>query len=292
MDSSFLEGFLTYIQQPSNTLFAQLMEHPAAIRVHAHATQWQNTNADLPSFWTAILKKERHKGPGHHQRIQTALEYLTDHRLELDNALTEMQEYLPPTLDLDCYLYLMLGYDIGIVSQGDALLNLGHPLFHQESRELLYFAMHEVHHVGYTHLHPFFTLEELTTLQDLRQAIQYSTHLEGLAVYTPLQRRLTDQVLTHTDYPVLLNAPERDKRVHHYFDIYNNLSKTPDRPLQPSDFEVFDIMSGQQQRLWYITGAHMAQTVDTKLGRDALLHTISAGSANFFKIYEKALTIP
>jgi hypothetical protein len=291
LETSFLEGILTYFEHPSDAQFSALIAHPAALRVHAHATHWQNTSLDRDSFWAAILEREQNKGVEYHQNVRNMIQYLEEHRETLDAALTEVQEYLP-SLDLTCQLYLMLGYDIGIVSQGDALLNMGHPLFHEEPRELIYFAMHEVHHVGYTDLHPIFALDELDTFNDLRTAIQYSTHLEGLAVFAPLRRRLHDQVLTHEDYPALLNASERKKRVQHFFSIYKALTKSSDRPLQERDFEVFDIMSGQHQRLWYITGAHMAQTIDVILGREALLHTVSAGPSAFFEAYELAQAAP
>ncbi len=292
VDTSFLEGILTYFQRPSNSRFHELMQHPAAHRVHTHATQWKNTDSDLRLFWISILQREQQKGTEYHQSLQNAIDYIDANHEQLDSALTEVQDYLPQTLHVDCHLFLMLGYDIGIVSQGDALLNLGHPLFQKDSHEIIYFAMHEVSHVGYTQLHPFFTLEGLHSLDDLQHAIQYSTHLEGIAVYTPLQRRLNDQELTHEDYVALLNPTERTKRVHRFFDIYNTLMRTPNRSLQENDLEVFDIMSGQQQRLWYVTGAHMAQTIDKTLGRDTLIQTISAGPASFFTTYNQAQGVP
>lgn len=285
VDPSFLEEVLTYFQQPSNNQFSKLMKHPAAQLVHAHATAWQNTNADLSTFWKEIFEKEQDKGPEYYSHLQGALDYLELNRQPLDKALNDVQDYLPSSLQLESHLYLMLGYDIGIVSQGDALLNLGHPLFQRDLRELIFFAMHEVHHAGFTHIHPMFTLEGMQTLDDLGDSIQYSTQLEGLAVYAALRGRLNEQVLTHEDYSVLLNPEECEKRVQRFFDIYNNLVTTPNRPLQQRDFELFEIMSRPHQRLWYITGAHMARAIDTQMGRDTLLQTVTSGPESFFLTY-------
>ena len=287
IDPSFLEKILTYFQKPTNDQFAELLNHPAAQRVHAHATAWQNTNSDLPTFWKEIFDTEQNKSPEYLSHLQGALDYLDVNQQTLDTAFNEIQNYLPASLELESHLYLMLGYDIGIVSQGDALLNLGHPLFQQDLRELIFFAMHEVHHAGFTHLHPMFTFDGLQTLDDLGEAIQYSTQLEGLAVYSALKRRLNEQVLTHEDYAVLLNPTECEKRVQRFFDIYNNLITTPNRPLQPRDFELFDIMSRPHQRLWYITGAHMAREIELHLGRDILLQTVTAGPESFFLTYDQ-----
>ncbi|MFX1566426.1 MAG: DUF5700 domain-containing putative Zn-dependent protease [Promethearchaeota archaeon] len=289
VDASFAEVLLSFLEVYSERRFKALIQHPAAQRVHAHAIQWQNTDDDLKTFWTTIFEQERAKGPYYLQHVQDALRYVDAYSDQLTEVLGEIQGYLPLTTSIDCTLYLILGYDIGIVSQGDALLNLGHPLFQQDIRELAYFAMHEVHHVGFTQLHPFFSLDELLTLDDLGDAIQYSTQLEGLAVYAALRRRLNDQVLTHEDYTVLLDPLECEKRVQRFFDIYTNLRTTPNRPLVDRDLELFDIMSRSHQRLWYIAGAHMAREIDLQLGREMLLQTIIGGPESFFLTYDQLL---
>lgn len=66
-----------------------------------------------------------------------------------------------------------------------------------------------------------------------------------------------------------------------------DLECAPERAITKEDFELLKRISGGP-RLWYITGAHMAQTIDEKLGRDTLIQTIINGADNFFEIYSRA----
>ncbi|MFX0063157.1 MAG: DUF5700 domain-containing putative Zn-dependent protease [Candidatus Hermodarchaeota archaeon] len=61
---------------------------------------------------------------------------------------------------------------------------------------------------------------------------------------------------------------------------------TPQRPVVETDYELLERFAGGS-RLWYIAGAHMAQTIDEKYGRSVLVQTITKGPDNFFEIYEE-----
>lgn len=286
LDNSFINSALKFLEHPSERLLDQLIQHTAAQRVHSHATRWDNTHLGLREFWKTTLQRESTRGAENLQKIRVCLEFLEKNRPYLSEAIDEVLEYLPRKAQLDCHLYMMLGYDAGIVCDGDALINLGYPLYHEDQREIIYLAMHELHHVGYISLQPSFSLEELKTTPDLLRAIQYSTHLEGMAVYAPLRRRIQENGLQHEDYPALLNPNERQDRVQQYFDLVTALAQEPNRLLTKADLKIFEIMSGMKKRLWYITGAHMAQSIDEKLGRKELVQTIVNGPETFFKAYE------
>ncbi len=286
LDNSFVKGMLLFLEHPSEGQFDQLVQHPAAQRVHSHATRWDNTQLGIQEFWKTLLQKEAQRGAGHLRKIQACLNFLERNGHLLSAAMDEVLEYLPSEASLDCHLYTMLGYDAGIVCDGDALLNLGHPLYHEDPRELIYLAMHEIHHVGYINIQPGFSLDELKTPRDLLGAIYYSTHLEGMAVYAPLRRRLQERGLQHEDYPALLDTHERQARIQQYFTLVTALAQEPNRLLTKKDLQIFEIMSGKHKRLWYITGAHMAQTIDETLGRKALVQTIVNGPKTFFTTYQ------
>ena len=178
---------------------------------------------------------------------------------------------------------------IRIVSEGDALLNIGHSHFSENPSEMIYYAMHELHHVCYTHYHPIFAFSDLQTNRDLFDVVLYSTQLEGLAVYCPLKRRLSEHDLNDEDYRVLLNPNELHSKVQEFFGIYNDLRTAPIRPFAIDDYKILEEMSGRSTRLWYITGAHIAQVIDSCLGRTELVNTIIEGSRSFFTAYEKAI---
>ena len=127
---------------------------------------------------------------------------------------------------------------------------------------------------------------DLKTTQDLLEAIHYATHLEGMATYAPLKRRLAENGRTHPDYPILLNENERLSLVREFFKNYESIRKTANRPLVERDFEVMTLMS-DKKRLWYIAGAHMAQVIDEHFGRDSLVETIREGPKSFFERYNE-----
>ncbi|UCH57554.1 MAG: hypothetical protein JSV18_01130 [Candidatus Bathyarchaeota archaeon] len=183
---------------------------------------------------------------------------------------------------------MIVGYDIGIVSEGNAFLSLGHSLFHEHERELLYITMHELHHVGFSHYNPIYSLDELKTTRDLLRIIKHSTHLEGLAVYAPFERRRRENGFTHRDYTVLNDPGERSSVSFEFLRIVKKLENEDERPLTGEDFDVLHRMS-DGDRLWYVAGAHMAQAIDRRMGREELNQTIVDGPDAFFEAYRKAI---
>ncbi len=288
IDQSFAKEVLRFLSSSSSLHFEDLLQNPAAQYVHAHAVRYRNTDKMLKDFWQNILHRETQRGSTHRDYIKASIEYIDQHRNIFEAAFTEVQEYLPAAISSEFSLHTMIGYDIGIVINGHALLNLAHPLFHQHPRELIYFAMHELHHVGYTAFHPPFAFDDLHSTKHLLDAIYYSTHLEGMAVFTSLSRRLQENGLHHEDYPILLDPKQREIRIREYFTLLNSLIHESPRPLMPQDFEIFEVMSGSPKRLWYITGAHMAQTIDELYGRNQLLQTVIDGPTSFFSVYQAA----
>jgi hypothetical protein len=152
-------------------------------------------------------------------------------------------------------------------------------------------SMHEIHHVGYTHYNPIFSLSDLKTTRDLSSAIRYSAHLEGMAVYAPLHRRIKNESLSHPDYRVLLNPVDCASRRNEFISILSDVDAGPARPLGGSDLDVLELMSGRDKRLWYITGADMARSIDETLGRDVLAQTVIDGPNGFFDTYNRAISI-
>jgi hypothetical protein len=60
-----------------------------------------------------------------------------------------------------------------------------------------------------------------------------------------------------------------------------------DAPLHEDDWNVLEKMSNRN-RLWYVTGAHMAQLINNKLGHETLVETIRQGPDYFFKMYHES----
>jgi hypothetical protein len=288
IDVTFVEYALDYLRNRSKAGLGKIFDHEAARGVHSHAERFGNTDDTLGGFWRKTLAHESKHKAEHLKRIRSNLDFIKSNELIFQRAFNETATYLPADLRLRAKLYLIIGYDIGIVSEGDAYLNVGHPHFGDDRRELLYFSMHEVHHVGYTRHHPIYTLESLRTSSDLIRAIKYSTHLEGLAVYSSYERRTIEEGLGHVDYWILNDTRERKRVTGEFSGVLAGLEEGPDRPLEEADFEALERMGGGN-RLWYVAGAHMAQHIDERLGREALTQTVVDGPDSFFEAYARAL---
>jgi hypothetical protein len=286
VDARVVELALAYLVSPRESLLSELASSPGAIKTHAHARRFGNTDDSALDFWKSILDDASRDHPGCEERIQSNLAYLESHESTVLSAIREIEEYLPVNYKFQTRLNLILGYDIGIVSQGEAMLNIAHSHFSHDRRELVYLIMHELHHVAYTDYHPIYSLDELETTDDFVRIIRYSTHLEGLGVYAPLNRRIEENGLGHEDYQFLLDSHERSSRVEKYFEIFEELNREDNRELKDSDFEIMDRMSGKGSRLWYVTGAHMCKVIDEELGRKALTNTIIDGPDSFFERYK------
>ena len=288
IDFTFIERILAYLENREGHAIPKIIEHEAARGVHTHASRFRNTDKDLLDFWVDKLNRESDKGDRQTEQIRRCAEYIRSNVADFRRASEEIAAFLPADLRLSCKLYPIVGYDIGIVSEGNAFLNLGHPLFHEHERELLYIAMHELHHVGYSHYNPIYSLDELETTRDLLRIVKHSTHLEGLAVYAPFGRRRRENGFAHRDYAVLNDRRRRSKATSEFLGIVEEFENEAERPLNEDDLRVLNRMS-DGDRLWYVGGAHMAQAIDRRLGREALNRTIVEGPDSFFAAYEKSM---
>ncbi|MHA2249043.1 MAG: DUF5700 domain-containing putative Zn-dependent protease [Candidatus Kariarchaeaceae archaeon] len=284
IDYSFIESIIE--TKITSNFLPKLIEHEAAKGIYNHATRFNNTTLKMADFWEKILINTKNKGTAHLKKIESCVEYMKSHETDFQSSFEELQEYIPDKFILNCNLNLIVGYDIGVVSEGNAYLNLGHPHFHEDKNELIYFAMHELHHVVFNHYHELYSFDDLKTTKNLIDVVKYSTQLEGLGVYSPYARRKTNNHINHLDYQILEDKNRKEKSIREFFEIYIRINKLKERQLIETDLDIFDLMSGEN-RLWYVTGAHMAAVIDKTLGRKRLLGTILRGPDDFFETFEK-----
>jgi len=287
IDSSFVYIMLNLLKD-SNSNIESVTQHPVGKMIFSHASEVLGYSEDINSFWNNIIKKERAKGKEHIANIESCLEYINTHSIEFLEAFNEIPKYLPRSYNLKCKLYLGIGYDIGIAYQGNAMINVGNSIFHKNNRELPFFAMHELHHVGFFSFQPLnFSLASIKTTENLIDAIRYLTHLEGLATYAPFSLRKRYNEVSFFDYQILMNPEKRKIFTYEYFRILSELEHKREKPLGEADFNILEVMSGQNKRLWYVTGCHMAEEIDKHFGREILIQTILDGPESFFKYYFK-----
>ncbi|MFW9805196.1 MAG: DUF5700 domain-containing putative Zn-dependent protease [Candidatus Thorarchaeota archaeon] len=286
IDTSFIVPLLQYLSKPSKGLLFEITKHEAAKKTHSHALKTRNTKKGIDSFWKHILN-QLSKDESLIDNVKDSLTYIHKKTETFNELLMDLWNYFPEGTNLRSVLYTTLGYDIGIVSEGYALLNIGHPDFQKHPEEILFMSMHELHHVVYTAYNPFFDLSEIHRTNQLCDVIKYCTHMEGLAMYSILEQRKTAKALNNRDYKLFLDNRARKKRVSEYFDILTELEVRHDSPLDEVDWKILAKMS-DRNRLWYVTGAHMAEIIDRNLGKETLIETIRLGPDDFFKAYHES----
>ena len=207
LDLSFIEPALGQMKSPSDASLDKLVGHEAAKGVYAHAVRFGNTGSDIRGFWGGLLLRAS-GDPMYATRARVSRRYLKGY--DMSEAYIELGKHLPRDTDLECRLFGEVGYDIGVVSGGDAYLNLGHPHFTLDTGELVFFAVHELHHVGYTIYNPLYTLGGVKTTRDLEHVVRYSTHMEGTAVYAPYDLRGREGRYGHRDYELYRDPARKE----------------------------------------------------------------------------------
>lgn len=284
-DARFAALALDYFRTSDRRFLDELALQPAAAHLLAHA---RNFDYDVPKDSArALVDALLAPAPDRARRIATcreSLAFFTGPMLEDPRWVQDALRYLPAGFRFDGSLFLTFGYDIGVAFPPNASLNGAHRHFEGHPRELLYYAIHELHHAGFMSLHPPLRFPDFKTCRDLLSAVQYHTQLEGIAVLAAWDRRRAENALAEDgDYAALEDSTRMAKDVAAYFRDYDHLARRGDEPLDADARAVVERMSGGE-RLWYRVGALMARRIEERLGRPALLASIAQGPARFLEI--------
>jgi hypothetical protein len=165
-------------------------------------------------------------------------------------------------------------------------VNLAHPHYLKNTREIKYYSIHELHHAGFVKLkNNIMPSLNITTYGDMSKLIEYFTHLEGMGTYVPLDIRIRENAMSIDNDYILLRDDEQMKVLEkEFFEIYFHFKNNPKSIITDADWEKVSILS-DSKRLWYRVGAIMAQKIDRTLGRGRLVNLISKPSEEFFKTY-------
>jgi hypothetical protein len=286
-DSSFAKLALAYEVRPDSILVNQIVASPAAEHILRHA---RNFDYDVPkdslqNLVTFLLRPASNQ-PERIQTCKQSLDYFTGPMLADSAWVGDVLHYLPAEFRFHGSLFLTFGYDIGVAFGPTASLNCTHPHFRNHPRELLYYAIHELQHTGFMHYQPPPRLSDLTTCADLLRLVEYSTQLEGMAVWAAYDRRKQEHALQDDpDYVALLDDARMARDEALYFKDYQYLKTRGDEPADAAAWAAITRMSSGE-RLWYRVGARMARRIEEMLGTSALVALIEKGPAAFLRAYQ------
>jgi hypothetical protein len=222
-------------------------------------------------------------------RFKRNLDFAKKYIAKTDMPQKIALQFLPEGFDFSSSLFFTFGYDLGVAYGNNASLNLAHPFFLENMNELKFFAIHELHHAGFVMLKNYMPSLDITTFREMAELIEYLTHLEGMATLAPLEIRMQESAMNnHSDYVALQDVELLQELIKEFFEIYFHFKNNPDSILTNEDWSKLHILS-DGKRLFYIVGAHMARTIDQKLGREKLVNLIERPSERFFTTYLRVI---
>lgn len=286
-DFSFAELTIRYLETEDSIYLKEIGKLKATEHLLNHANQFnydvpKETGYELAKYLLSPLEEKKKKLVD----FKRNLEYAKSSIAEIDLAQKICLQYLPDDFQYSSNLYFTFGYDLGVVFGSNSSLNLAHPYYIQNLREIKYYSIHELHHAGFVMLKKnIMPSLNINTFKEMADLIEYLTHLEGMGTYAPLDIRIKESAMnSDRDYIALQNIELMREYEKEYFEIYFHFKNNPDNTVSDEDWEKVFILS-DKKRLWYRVGAHMAQTIDTKLGREKLTSLIVEPSENFINTY-------
>jgi hypothetical protein len=287
LDWSFAQEAVEYLKSNDSLILDRIALSPAAAHLLQHV---RNFNTDLPKQSAKALVTALLQLPTNH--LDQALlcehseKFFSGPMLADKEWIFEVLKYAPEDFQFQgARLFLTYGYDIGVAYGGSASLNCAHPQLRGHPRELLYYAIHELHHVAFMKYQPPPTLSDIKTYADIEKLVEYATQLEGMAVLAAWDRREKEGALSDDDDYIALRNAARMRRVEaSYFAYLRYLRRRRTQPADAAAWRIFRIML--QQHLWYQMGALMSMRIEQASGRAALVALIKAGPQAFLDAYQ------
>lgn len=287
-DARFARTAVEYARQGTPALLDTLAASPAARHLLNHARQFDyDVPKDSPRSLVRSLLAPSPELKAQADQVERSLAFFTGPLLDDPHWVNDVLRYLPAGFRFRGSLYLTFGYDIGVALAPNASLNAASRRFAGQPRELLYYAIHELHHVGVNTYQPPPRLSDIKTCADLLRLVDYSTQLEGLAVYVARARRAAEGALgTDPDYVALEDPAQMRVLEERYDGQYRYLQGRGIGPADKDAWAVIDRMSSGD-RLWYRVGARMASRVEQQLGHDALVALIAGRHPALVETYRR-----
>ncbi len=233
--------------------------------------RWRAQMADHCKLSTA--ERESHSSLAAARRLATIESKFAE------DAVTHLCSFLPPDADLTT----TINFTTDIMASGFQMD--GKIVMHIVNHDLLNMFVHEVFHRGFASTYKKYVTAEIET--NPLPLMYLSLQNEGMATYSAYmaveQFPQVGQVGRDdvaTDYD-LLGKPDEVLRL---LGRLNQLLREADS-LSSDELRTKSWQLGVRERAYYVVGAYMAQQIDRKIGRQALIETIKNSPPSFVTAY-------
>jgi hypothetical protein len=286
-DFSFAELAVNYLETADTAFIYEMAELEATDHILKHAIRF---NYDVPTkskveLVTYLLSPFDEKKETLNQ-FKRNLQFAKDSIANTDLSQKICLQYLPNGFQFSSKLFFTYGYDLGVVYENNASLNLAHPFYLNNYMEIKYYSIHELHHAGFLMLkNSQMPSLQISTYNEMAKLIEYLTHLEGMGTFAPLDIRIREDAMnSDSDYIAFQDSSMMQDYINEYFEVYHHFKNNPNLILTDEDWGKIGILS-DGKRLWYRVGAKIAYEIDGELGRDKLASLIQQPSENFINTY-------
>ncbi|NOY36845.1 MAG: hypothetical protein GXO83_04655 [Chlorobi bacterium] len=286
-DFSFAELAIKYLETGDSIYLKKIATLEATDHIMDHAKHFDyDVPKDSKIALVSYLLSHRDEMKKNLNKYKRNLQYAENNIAQVDLAQKVCLQYLPDGFKYSSKLFYVFGYDLGVVYGPNASLNLAHPHFLKDMREIKYYSIHELHHAGLVMLKKnYMPSVNVSTYKEMAILIEYFTQLEGMGTYAPLEIRKKENAMnSDKDYIALQDSALMKADEKEYFEIYFHFKNNPEKMLTEDDWEKLSILS-DKKRLWYRVGAEMAEKIDKDLGRQKLTGLIQEPSENFINTY-------
>jgi hypothetical protein len=178
-DFALADLSVKYIETGDSSILQDITNTEGLKLLYNHAN-WSGNNDEKLSpgdFAKTIIDRE-HKQINISQ-IRSNLQYAKDSIAATDYPHKICLQYLPEGFTFQSRLCFTVGYDLGIVYQHNASVNLAHKHYLENRSELKYYSIHELHHAGFVMLKKkYMPSLKINTFGEMAELIAYCTQLE------------------------------------------------------------------------------------------------------------------
>ncbi len=196
----------------------------------------------------------------------------------LERAVPHICSYLPDSVDISVPICFTAFVPPRAFAMGGLVFNVSASYWKGNPDNILNSLVHEVFHVGYSQLRSARAETPLAHKQ-LYQMLD-ALHNEGLATYVAYTAREEFPAPDEVDFRMLDSPEEVRRQLEEVNEIFREVERRSQEDLQRYSWE-----KGVEGRAYYIAGAHMAEVIDSQLGRDPLIGTLSGGPVSFVETY-------
>ena len=154
---------------------------------------------------------------------------------------------------------------------------------HIQNQQVLNLIVHEAYHIAFDSARS--NAEPVDRTVDPLGWIAAGLQYEGMATYVGFEARDMFPAPEMEDYPMLVDPAARERLHRRLNSLLAKAAGYPPDRLQRTAWRI-----GVQERAYYVVGAFMAQTIDERLGRRALVETITEGPRFFIRRYNSVAT--